>query len=237
MKLERQAWESDFFGREIALLAFDEGENLSANLDFSPFALVQAKVENQHFSQADWLQQHGFCLVESEVTFCLDLANFPEKSTTCEIATLADLSELQTLFGQAFSVSRFRPPYFSPTENQRFYQHWITQAVNGKFDDICLIQRHTSGQIQGGISVRLQGDKARLGLLAVSPIFQRQGVASKLLQAGVNWLKARHVQQLWICTQASNQPALSFYQHSGARLISQADWFYLAVKNKNEKQK
>lgn len=217
-------WESDFFARPIGKVNFVEHLTV---LDKTEFALVQAKIGSAELDKITLLQQQGFVLVEGEVDFCLALANLSPEPTACEVASEADIGELQTLFGNAFPTSRFRSPYFSTEENCRFYQTWIAKAVRGEFDHLCLIARSTSGQIKGGISLRANGNQVRVGLLAVSPLFQGQGIARQLLTAAICWAKLQQASQLWIATQISNLPAINLYQKLGAKIHNTAYWFYL----------
>ncbi|MEG9488066.1 dTDP-4-amino-4,6-dideoxy-D-galactose acyltransferase [Mannheimia indoligenes] len=201
-------WLSDFFGREI----------------------VQAKVAADNFVHIDRLQKQGFIFVEGEVEFAFDLAKFSQNPTACSEAKMSDLPELISLFGSAFPNSRFRPPYFSIEENQRFYQTWIENAVKGEFDDICLIKRNELGQLQGAITVRLlAGKQAKIGLLAVEPRFQQQGIGSALLHAAIYWAKQQQVDKLFVATQSSNLKAARLYQSLGANIQAVYYWFYPAI--------
>lgn len=197
-------WLSDFFGRPI----------------------IQAKAAAQDHAYIQHLQAQGFQFVEGEMEFCLSLANEQEKITACEVATLEDIAALETLFGVAFATSRFREPWFSVAENQRFYSTWISRAVRGEFDQLCLVLKTASGQIQGGISLRLVAKQARVGLLAVSPNFQRQGVATRLLQAARHWAKQQGADTLSVATQISNLAAINAYLKQGAEMIATSYWFY-----------
>ncbi|WGE90824.1 dTDP-4-amino-4,6-dideoxy-D-galactose acyltransferase [Actinobacillus genomosp. 1] len=197
-------WLSDFFGRPI----------------------VQAKVAAQDYLQIQHLQTQGFQFVEGEIEFCFSLAEYQEKTTACQVATTENIAELEALFGQAFPTSRFREPWFSAAENQRFYRTWIARAVRGEFDQLCFVLKTASGQIQGGISLRLVGEQARIGLLAVSPVYQRQGIATILLQAAQNWAKQQGAEVLLVATQIGNLPAINAYLKQGAKMLSTSYWFY-----------
>ncbi|EFL77971.1 TDP-fucosamine acetyltransferase [Actinobacillus pleuropneumoniae] len=188
--------------------------------------IIQAKVTAQDYPKIQQLQAQGFQFVEGEIEFGFDLVNYQGKITACEAATVEDIKQLETLFGQAFPTSRFREPWFSAAENQRLYRTWIARAVRGEFDQLCLVLKTTSGQIQGGISLRLAGEQAKVGLLAVSPAFQRQGVASILLQAAQNWAKRQGANSLLVSTQIGNLPAMNLYLTQGASILATAYWFY-----------
>lgn len=198
-------WLSDFFGREI----------------------VQAKVAADDFAQIEQLQKQGFVFVEGEIAFAFELAKFSQNLTACSKATMADLPELISLFGSAFPNSRFRLPYFSIEENQRFYQTWIENAVKGEFDDICLIKRSELGQLQGAITLRLlEGKQAKIGLLAVESRFQQQGIGTELLHAAIHWARQQQAEKLLVSTQSNNLNAIRLYQSTEANLQAVYYWFY-----------
>ncbi|WGE31800.1 dTDP-4-amino-4,6-dideoxy-D-galactose acyltransferase [Actinobacillus genomosp. 2] len=194
--------------------------------DFFSRPIIQAKVVAQDYAQIQQLQTQGFQFVEGEIEFCFDLAEYQEKTTACQVATAENIAELEALFGQAFPTSRFREPWFSVAENQCFYRTWIARAVRGEFDQLCLVLKTASGQIQGGISLRLSENQSRVGLLAVSPTCQRQGVAAVLLQAAQNWAKQQGSDVLLVTTQISNLPAINLYLKQGARMLTTTYWFY-----------
>ncbi|WGE58961.1 dTDP-4-amino-4,6-dideoxy-D-galactose acyltransferase [Actinobacillus equuli] len=198
-------WLSEFFGREI----------------------YEIKVAAEDVERIRLVQQQGFQFVEGELDFCLSLVNFLPKMTAYQLATEEDIVSLQVLFGTAFPMSRFRAPWFSAEENQRFYQTWIRNAVRAEFDDVCLVLKTVSGQIQGGISVRVRDKQARVGLLAVTPSFRRQGIASQLLQAAISWAQQQGAETLAVATQTSNLNAIRLYQKLGASLRQASYWFYL----------
>ncbi|QIM63807.1 hypothetical protein A1D29_11200 [Pasteurellaceae bacterium Orientalotternb1] len=190
-------------------------------------SLLQAKTLTTDLNTIYWLQQNGFQLVETEITFALEFAKFSEKPTACEcrIAGQADVAALKKLVGTVFPNTRFRPPYFSQAENQRFYAKWIENAVNGEFDDLCLIAEQ-NGKLQGTISLRFNGNTAKIGLLAVVPEFQRQGIAKRLLSAAILHVQHHNAENLHITTQLSNIAAISLYQSLGATIFETNYWFY-----------
>ncbi|HDV7284676.1 TPA: dTDP-4-amino-4,6-dideoxy-D-galactose acyltransferase [Mannheimia haemolytica] len=208
-------WLSDFFGREI----------------------VQVKVAADDFTQIARLQKQGFVLVEGELEFELALATFSENMTACRPADMADLPDLSLLFGSAFPDSRFRPPYFSREENQRFYRTWIENAVKGEFDDIGLVKCNADGQIQGAVTVRLLAEQqAKIGLLAVKSDCRQQGIGTELLNAAIAWAKQQNAKKLMITTQLSNQKAIRFYQAFGASIKAVYYWFYPALEKYDDEQ-
>lgn len=215
-------WESAFFGRKIGTLQFSHSPSW---LPHQHYDLIQAKIACQAKTQISLLQQQGFELVTGEVDFCFTLSTLPLPAHPFCYASTQDIPALHKLFESAFPHSRFRPPYFSLAEQQHFYRHWISQAVQGTFDDICLLEK-VDDVICGAISVRLHAKTARIGLLAVSPNFQRCGVATRLLQAAKQWAKQQKADSLWVATQPENHAAIACYQTLGASQQACYHWFY-----------
>lgn len=234
--LEQQAWESAFFGREIYRLNFSE--QVTENSALPTNGLVQAKVPTADVAQCNKLQQLGFALVESEVTFALPRHKMKLVHTTFDAlialqarhirrATVQDIATLQAQFGGAFQASRFAEPYFTVAENQRFYRQWIENAVNGTFDHLCWVEEErANGTIHGFISLRREENHAVVGLLAVAENSRRQGVAGRLLEQAQTWANAEKVGNLRISTQLRNTAAINCYLAQGAQLCESHYWFY-----------
>lgn len=216
-------WETAFFQRPIFCLELGQAP---FRLPEYEGGLLWAKVSAERLAEADFLQQCGFQWVESEVELRFLLAKNERNPTACEQATDADLPELQALMGEAFPQSRFREPWFSKAEHQRFYQHWIAQAMAGKFDDVCLLKRTENGELQGAVSLRSRGDYATIGLLAVVEKYRNQGIGAFLLEQAKCWAVVQGATELMVRTQRNNSAAIRLYQHLGGQICTRSDWFY-----------
>ena len=217
-------WESDFFGLNSARVMLDGGISLAEALQ-QPDTLWQAKVPAERLEVIDALSQQGFQLVEGEADLALNIKR-TERQVGVRIAREAQIPALREAASQAFRLSRFRAPWFKPEDSGRFYAQWIENAVRGTFDHQCLVASDESGALQGFVSMReVEGD-ARIGLLAVLPHAQGQGIGQRLLLAAADWGRVRQLERLRVATQLSNLTAMRLYLRSGARLESTAYWFY-----------
>ncbi|MDZ7279897.1 dTDP-4-amino-4,6-dideoxy-D-galactose acyltransferase [Pantoea eucrina] len=217
-------WESTFFEQSCARLVLD-GETPLALALTQPYTLWQAKVPAARSDVIDALGQHGFHLVEGEADLAITLKR-TERQTGVRIARDAHIPALRHAAQQAFSLSRFRAPWFQPEDSGRFYAQWIENAVRGTFDHQCLIACDEHGALQGFVSMREADGDMRIGLLAVLPDAQGRGVGQRLLLAAADWGRARQLERLHVATQLSNLTAMRLYLRSGARLESTAYWFY-----------
>ncbi|KYP96716.1 hypothetical protein BG74_07010, partial [Sodalis-like endosymbiont of Proechinophthirus fluctus] len=158
------AWESNFFGRRLGCVAFDDAAPRLTSSALAGFALVQAKVAAQATAQMDALSAIGFRPVEGEMDCCHILSACAGCAPIAGAAVLppaemrlameADIPALRALAAQTLVQSRFRAPWFSDEERQRFYAQWVENAVRGSFDHLCLVAQEPDGGIVGLVTLR-----------------------------------------------------------------------------------
>lgn len=217
-------WESEFFGFDHGRLVLGEGTSLSHS-EMDQYPLLQAKAAAEDYTAITWLNQLGFQLAEGEATLTMSLDN-TERQPGIRVARPQQIPELRQAACREIVYSRFRQPWYRTDQSQQFYAQWIENAVNGQFDDQCLVACGAQGEIFGFASVRAKGEEARLGLLAVALDQQGQGVGQRLLLAAADWGRVRGAKRLAITTQLSNVIAMRLYLRNGARLENTAYWFY-----------
>ncbi|MBS0971012.1 dTDP-4-amino-4,6-dideoxy-D-galactose acyltransferase [Chimaeribacter arupi] len=228
--IEPLAWESDFFQRTSAKLHFTAqaapltGERLDA------YQIVQAKIAAADLPLADALAGLGFRLAEGEVDFTLAVAPddaAPSHSLTLRPANEADIPALQQAAATAFALSRFRAPWYLPQDSGRFYAQWVTNAVRGSFDHLCLLAEDEQQRPQGFVTLRRTGEHdARIGLLAAWPGAAGRGVGKCLMQAAKQWCRAEQRSHLHVATQSGNVAAMRLYIGSGASVAATSFWLY-----------
>ncbi|KAG0291735.1 hypothetical protein BGZ96_004897, partial [Linnemannia gamsii] len=167
----------------------------------------------------------GFQFIEGEADFSLPI-NALADTQNYRIASEPDILAIRAVAKGLFAASRFRAPWYTEEERDRFYQVWAENAVRGLFDHACLVIEDTSG-IHGFVTVRkLTPDAARIGLLAVRRDLTGRGLGKVLIKAARHWCAARNVKQLSVATQTSNLSAMSLYIASGAQLAGISYWLY-----------
>ena len=218
-------WENAFFTQQSALLEL-QGEALPDVATLDRWSLVQVKVPAQQSQTLDALSTLGFCLVEGEIECVLPISP-AERPAAIRIARPQHIPELRQAASDAFRLSRFRAPWFAEGDSARFYAQWIENAVQGTFDHQCLLAVDEQGEMQGFISLREQEDgSARIGLLAVLPDAQRQGIGHRLMDAANDWCRVRRLTRLHVSTQMGNLAALRLYLHCGGVIERTAYWLY-----------
>lgn len=229
--VEPLRWESAFFGLSSAKLCFDPA---AAPLDFAQLAAfqrVQAKVPADAAATIDELAARGFRLVEGEIDCsCAVPAHgnlvAPPGGDAARVADPRDIPALRRLAASAFSLSRFREPWYRAADCRRFYAEWAEKAVHGSFDDLCLVFGPVSAPL-GMVTLRGIGmEEARIGLLAVQPALAGRGIGRALFNAARGWCRDQHKIRLRVATQTGNLAALRLYISCGATIDGTAYWFY-----------
>ena len=148
-----------------------------------------------------------------------------------ERGTLARLAFL------AGEHSRFRQdPALTNAQFKRMYMAWVDNSISGEAADKVItircaghiVKDEVQAQaapataefghaIAGFVTIALSDDKtsASIGLLAVSPSFQRQGLGAALMNAATSWAASAGARLLTVKTQAANHTAVSFYSSRG----------------------
>ncbi|QWA11533.1 dTDP-4-amino-4,6-dideoxy-D-galactose acyltransferase [Sodalis ligni] len=238
--IEPLRWESDFFGFASGKLVFDPAAPPVSSAGLDAFNIVQAKVAAQCPQQLDALAALNFRLVESEIDLSVNVAppagpdigknayseTVSHSSAKIRFAGAADIPALRAMASTAFTLSRFREPWYSGPDSSRFYALWAENAVLGRFDHRCLVAGPPEA-VNGMVTLRdISAEEVRIGLLAVDPAFGGRGIGRLLFNAALDWCRDHHKKRLRVATQTGNIAALRLYIACGATIDSAAYWLY-----------
>lgn len=227
--IEPLSWESEFFQLSSARLHVNQAAIPLNEAQLRPFVIVQAKIAAHQLGLADALYRLGFRLAEGEVDLSLtvnldDTSSLPLQQ---RVAQEQDIAWLRQQAADAFVLSRFREPWYQAGDSARFYAAWVENAVRATFDDQCLLALGNQGQVQGFVTLRqLEGQQARIGLLATAKEYIGQGVGRHLMQIAQQWCRERSINRLLVATQTGNVAALRLYMRSGAQITATSYWLY-----------
>jgi len=224
MTINLLAWESAFFSQRVGKVDLAELDRLSVAA-CADWDMVQAKVASSDYQSLDTLTGKGFALVEGEAELVIPITE-TTRQPGVRIARSAHIDALRHLAASLFTGSRFRSPWFEHTLTQQFYAQWIENAVQGTFDDLCLLTLDEQGAVSGFVSLRHTERIARIGLLGVASTHQGAGIGQQLLLAALDWARSKGLTELHITTQLSNLAAMRLYLRHGARLTSTSYWLY-----------
>jgi dTDP-4-amino-4,6-dideoxy-D-galactose acyltransferase len=225
--LEFLEWESDFFHLRTAKFHADAGSPPLDAADFSGYALVQAKIGANDVAGLNALHAAGFQFAEGEMDVRIALNDQPNAASAACPASESDIPQVTAAASAAFTLSRFRAPWYQAGDSARFYALWAEKAVRGTFDRQCLLIKNAAGELQGFVSLRdIAPGEARIGLLAVLPEWQSCGIGKQLMAAAKQWCVAQGLSHLHVATQTGNVAALNLYLASGGKITRSAYWLY-----------
>jgi dTDP-4-amino-4,6-dideoxy-D-galactose acyltransferase len=217
--IERLSWDSDFFGKKIGkiIVEKDDLNFMDCFYDYDLIYIFSNKKLNISAS-----------LVDTKITFGKKIIN---KSHIDNIAifdnSIHDYNQLLSLVYLSGKDSRFRmAPFFSEEDFKKLYKRWIDRSIEDN-DTIVLIYLQQN-LILGFVTFSCVETKAFIGLIAVSPNFQGQGVGSMLIQAVENSLANETF--LTVPTQQINLGACNFYIKTGFEIINK-QYIYHYVPN------
>ncbi|WP_270822569.1 GNAT family N-acetyltransferase [Aeromonas sp. QDB14] len=217
-------WESNFFKRAIYSAELQDSHSLHSD---SVDGLVTCNIDSHDYDKLDALCKFGYSYIEGDIDFCKKI-NFIESDNFNQelIATSNDIVELSAIVKGLYRFSRFREPWFREKERDLFYLMWLENAVNGSFDDICIISKDNVGAIAGFATVKITESSARIGLLGVRKNSERSGVASYLLSQAEEFAMLKNADQICVSTQISNISAIRLYTKNSFIPSSTSIWLY-----------
>lgn len=107
----------------------------------------------------------------------------------------------------------------------------IASAINSN-QTLWLIKKNT--QIAGFLLWQAQIDEAEIYDLAIAPEFQRQGLASELLNQLIQACQEQTIHKIFLEVRASNQKAQSLYsKHQFKKIAERKDYYRTATGKEN----
>jgi dTDP-4-amino-4,6-dideoxy-D-galactose acyltransferase len=222
-------WDSEFFGLPIGrvlLTKLDEAQAEALLQEARQLGLrcLYFEADPDDPVAVTATEKYGFSLVDVRVVlehpFDQRPAPVPRYPLPPELVINGpcdhDLSRLRDIAAQIGHTSRFTfDQNFAPGASERLYRRWIENACQG-FADVVLIARWRSqGEAVGLITCTVDHTTVHIQLAGVHLDHRQRGVGTGLVQAALDWAKARQVQRMEVVTQARNVPAQRLYQQMG----------------------
>lgn len=227
---ETLVWDSQFFNKKIGRWIRSANDSDSAAV-VEEFDVVVSKVLSNDLESIDFLGGVGFSYCEGELLFSCELSGANKNNIDYSLATRLDESRLLHISKDLFSYSRFREPWFSIKEKNEFYARWISNAINGQFDDVCLMDLSSESEIRGFVTLRKCSETVVIGLLGVAERYQGQGVGRRLLDISKDWAQKQNCKYIDVATQSSNLVAINLYERNGFYVAKSSVWMYRSNRN------
>lgn len=232
-EVEHLQWDSELMGFRVGRLeaGLVDPADLPGCLDGIPgsgFRLVYAPVAWDDLARRQVLESRGARLVDRKTTFLkADLG--PEAAWPVGIAASAATDPSPGLIALALAsghLSRFRvDPGIPEGVFEQLYGTWIRRSLDHDLADAVLVAAGEAGLV----TLRLEGDQAVIGLIAVAADQRGKGLGRSLIQASFAWGRDRGASSLRVVTQGLNRGACALYLASGCRVVQEDAYYHVWV--------
>lgn len=213
--IKKLQWDSEFFGIRTGEWDVDAEDAAGADAFDVIYAKSKLPVEGH-------IQGHEKGYSETKVVYGKQLKKQPVENDGQVHSVHGvdyELSELYSLAYESGKYSRFRQDKkFGTDKFEALYREWVDNSVNGKFADEVLLFK-SGDRITGFVTYKKHDGFAVIGLIAVSPDVQGQGIGRRLLEFTEAMLVAQNIDELRIPTQMENKAACAFYVKQGYSVI------------------
>jgi len=228
MIVERLPWDSAFFGFEVGRGTWNEATDIDRIfLACHGFDLVY--LNQDHSAAADSGNAHPETFdAGAKLTFLKSLADeqgsrpLPDNIVRLRESSPA-LEQLALISGHQ---SRYRlDPRFPNHLFEKLYVHWVRATVDGLWD-ASVLGFMQGDQLTGFITVEFPESGARIGLVAVHPEAQGQGIGKQLIAAAGQEAMHKGAERLKVSTQGTNEAAKLAYLKAGFVLHSSVHQYH-----------
>lgn len=228
-------WDSNFFGLKTGRVGCQGGKDAS-------LALAEARRKSYKLVYAFSQEQLGQALLDEFSGIDVDGQVTHSKSAhDCELLKkrehamddffqIFDTSPaLQELALYSGIFSRFRlDANLPPGSFERMYEKWLLNSLRDTKNS-CVYVKGSTLEPLGLVTASWESDSCNIGLLAVHPTFQGQGIGNGLLQLIEEESSKRGATSIGVTTQLSNHNARRLYEKRGyeerkIRYISHFHW-------------
>jgi hypothetical protein len=224
-------WDTDIFGFPVA--AWQPGDPGAIAADLKVFCqhfqawasthqveLVGCTVVADDRVWRALLPELGFSVIEQTVRIILRLqaSAAPPPATPVRLAVADDGPHLEEIAGHAFRHGRYSAdPRFPRELADRRYRYWVRNAL-GSTDplDRVYVLGHP-GSVKGFFQLRLNKDRAEVGIIAVAKALQGSPAGPELVIGTQLALKAEGVRWITSKVSAANLGLLNLVAHLGYR--------------------
>ncbi len=162
----------------------------------------------------------GFHLADVRLTFARKIESGSVMPPRIRSWCQSDLPALAALARVSHRDTRFYfDDGFANSRCDDLYETWIRNSCAGYADAVLLAQ--VDDQTAGYVTCHLEpNSEGRIGLLAVSRDFHRQGIGSNLIRGALNWFAGLGVTRASVTTQLRHVAGQRLYQRCGFRTAS-----------------
>lgn len=221
-------WDTAFWGIRAARVQLEsvgqigEADRLCKDLHVRWASLLVPSDQRELLGAA---VRAGYEVVDTRFEMSMDMSSRPPVIRNVE-ASSEQVEALAAIARAAFTDSRFfNDVQLDDARCAEFYETWLRNSFGGPLADVVIVDL-LADEPAGFVTVRLDGDRASLPLVAVAPTHHGLGVGGRLLSSTLDWIAARDVQRVEVVTQLTNVAAIRLYSGAGFRLSGSAVWLH-----------
>jgi dTDP-4-amino-4,6-dideoxy-D-galactose acyltransferase len=234
--IKRLAWDSDFFGFNVAYLSC---MHLTDNI----YARIERFIQQHQIKLVEYLcnchdsrsvnvaEKNGFHFADIRLTFARKLGEAAVAQLPAGIgfkkAGQKDIARLRKISSGIYKDSRyFFDQKFDPLKAREFYQNWVEKGVLGTFDHECWCLYDANGPF-AFCTIRYGARSgASIGLFGMAARYQGRGLGKQLLSLVFNVLREKGIANVSVVTQGRNYAAQRLYQSVGFKTKTTQLWYH-----------
>lgn len=226
-------WDSEAFGKRIGRIKInrlcqEDINEITTWCDLHSIDCLYFLCKADDAETVRVAEDNALRLVDIRVTLerCLSELTIDGLSPCVRLCVPADIPFLKDIARISHRDSRFYyDPNFPRDRCDALYETWITKSCNGYADAVWVAE--FARRPVGYLSCHLRDETSgQIGLFAVSPDVQGQGLGRKLLDAALQWFAEHRVANVSVVTQGRNCRAQHFYQKHGFMTRSVYLWYH-----------
>ena len=221
MEIRKLDWDSEFFGLQIGRVDFQTQDDALALAQMHDELKRQYKLLYVFSKEGLNFDARAVELVDEKVLYskiCENKEIYPEVMTYEQPVPNKSLYKLALVSGE---FSRFRLDKRLPEGSyEHLYRKWIENACPRGGSNKQIFAYVPDGIAKGMITVDYNGDHAQIGLVAVDPQCQHNGIGTKIMSTLERALYREGVMTIDVATQKANMDACRWYEKNGFEVKS-----------------
>ena len=233
MEIKELDWDSKFFGFPVGDLLVENDFSGTRVINSDDFTFFQVRSK---FSLDIISSTHSLSYLETKILFSKVLNQLNNLEESCIDFDDLPISEnsLYELAYESGKCSRYNQDInISDDKFKKLYQFWIKNSFNKSFADKIFYIKEVEN-VQGFVTLKINNEKAQIGLIAVSPNYQGKGIGKKLLLKTEDYCFENDVKILQIPTQEENIGACNFYSKMNYKISEKTIIKHFWKKNYNK---
>ncbi|MDN4012425.1 GNAT family N-acetyltransferase [Chryseobacterium gambrini] len=214
--LTKLEWDSNFFAKNIGELHIidDDLRNLELNDNQYELIIIKQKKDSD-------IKIEGFTetFKETKIVFSKKLCKENTESSHEIFDTDFLPQEDEYFFQLAYESGKYSrfllDSKFGEAKFRDLYQLWVRNSLNKKFAIKTFFTKDKNLGATGFVTVQQSNATAKIGLIAIHPELQGQGIGKHLLKKAEIYCKENAMTEMDIPTQEQNAGACRFYQKMG----------------------